>query len=208
MHAPVRNTFVAGCAFAIAMGGAACNGNNRADNRTNPNTAATPAADRADQKAQPTPISLSGCLQKGPGMSEYILTQVNRENGPVATSGSAASDRVERAEINAAEHSYRLEGDKDQLKDLVGKQVRVSGTVVERSDLDKKVADARDHNDKAAATSGSNANDNDRDRVKVDDDDLAKVSVSSIDKISDACGSAKAPAASKGKAERHHGAKK
>jgi hypothetical protein len=79
--------------------------------------------------------------------------------------------------MRAAEHAYKLSADTDTLEPLVGKQVRVSGTVERRSELNE-------HNDNGTVK--------DRDRTKIDADDLASVHVASIDSIADACGAGSA----------------
>ena len=66
-----------------------------------------------------------------------------------------------------------LDGDRDDLDKLVGKQVRVSGTIEKRSDLN-------DHNASGTVK--------DRDRTKIDDGDLAQVKVASVTSIGSACG--------------------
>jgi len=132
----------------------------------------------ADTEAKAEPITLTGCLQKGSGAlrTDYILTEVNTTRAPVGTSGAAANpktDVVGKEQMRAAEHSYRLDGNRDELDKLVGKQVRVSGTVEKRSDLN-------DHNADGTVK--------DRDRTKVDDSDLAQVKVDTVASVADTCG--------------------
>lgn len=132
----------------------------------------------ADTAAKAEPISLTGCLQKGSGTlrSDYVLTEANMARTPVGTSGAAAnpkSDVVGKEQMRAAEHSYRLDGDRDELDKLVGKQVRVSGTVEKRSDLNEHNADGTVK---------------ERDRTKIADSDLAQVKVDTVASIADACG--------------------
>ena len=105
----------------------------------------------------------------------YILTQVNEPTKSVGTSGSSDANAVQREQIREAKHAYRLEGDDDQLKDLVGKQVRVEGVIAENSDLHKAQQDAN----KRDAGSGAD----------IDPGDLAKVDVKSIATVADACSS-------------------
>jgi len=132
----------------------------------------------ADNEAKAEPITLTGCLQKGSGTlrSDYVLTEVSTTRAPVGTSGAAAnpsSDAVGKEQMRQAEHSYRLDGDRDDLDKLVGKQVRVSGTIEKRSDLNEHNADGTLK---------------DRDREKISDSDLAQVKVASVSSIADACG--------------------
>ena len=128
------------------------------------------------EKDTPQPITLTGCLQKGDGAlrSDYILTDVNTSRASVGTSGAASgatSDVVGQEQMRQAEHAYKLDGDRDDLDKLVGKQVRVSGT--KRSDL-------TEHTPSGTVK--------DRDRTKIDDSDLAQVKVASVSAIADACG--------------------
>ena len=115
------------------------------------------------------PINLTGCLQKDGGISTtYILTQVNEPTQSVGTSGSSAPANVDQERMREAKHAYRLSGDDDQLKVLVGKQVKVEGVIAENSDF-KKANDAAQ-------------------RADMDTGDLAKVDVKSVAAIADACG--------------------
>ena len=176
--------FFAACASAALLSAAACN--NTSPNSTNqtkaaPDTAAS-AKGTSGTDEQPRPIALTGCLQKGDG-SDYILTQINEPSAGAATSG----DKVEREQVNAAEHSYRLNAkgstNDDDWSKMVGRQVRVSGTLAKASDIDQKVG-----------TSGSNdridTKDNraDNDRVKLHESDLAQVDVANIQQVAAECG--------------------
>jgi len=139
-------------------------------------TAAGAADTTSAENAQP--ITLTGCLQKGDGTlrSDFVLTEVNTSRASVGTSGAGAnpkSDVVGQEQMRQAEHAYRLDGDRDDLDKLVGKQVRVSGTIEKRSDL----------NDHSASGTVK-----DRDRTKIDDGDLAQVKVASVTSIGSACG--------------------
>ena len=150
-------------AFVFMTAIAACNSNSRMNS----------SEARGHEGA---PINLTGCLQKSGSMtSNYVLTQVNEPTRSVGTSGSAETQpgTVEREQMREARHAYRLDGDKDQLDNLVGKQVRVQGTIAENSDLNKKAAENRDRDNKPA---------------DIDAGDLAKVNVQSIAAVSDACG--------------------
>jgi hypothetical protein len=120
------------------------------------------------------PINLTGCLQKGDGMNTFVLTQVNTPTRSVGTSGAndAQPGAVAQEQMREAKHSYRLDGDKDELGKLVGKQVRVDGTVAANSDLNKRANDSRADNKAPDLGSG----------------DLAKVDVKTIAAIADACG--------------------
>ena len=196
------STFVA-CALGLALSAWGCSGDTT---RTTANDTGQPAAAGADRAGTPgaaagtaepngasrpagtsgtaadadkdnaTPITLTGCLQKGDGAlrSDYVLTEVNTSRTSVGTSGATPkSDAVGQEQMREAEHAYRLDGDRDDLDKLVGKQVRVSGTIEKRSDLN-------DHNADGTLK--------DRDRTKISDSDLAQVKVASVSSIADACG--------------------
>jgi len=150
-----RRTMIA-CGIALVASSTACD---QDKNRT--------AESRGHKGA---PINLTGCLQKDGGISTtYILTQVNEPTQSVGTSGSSASANVDQERMREAKHAYRLSGDDDRLKELVGKQVKVEGVIAENSDF-KKANDAEQ-------------------RADMDTGDLAKVDVKSVAAIADACGS-------------------
>jgi hypothetical protein len=151
-----------GCGVAMVLA-AACGGNKSADETSNAKPGGAPAADSA---RAPESVVLVGCVQRGDGRNEFILTEANRQAAPVGTSGADAG-RVQREQEQAAEKSYRLSGDSDDLTSRVGKQVKVTGTVADRD-----------------------RNDRDRDVSRVDANDLAVVTVASIEPVSDACGQA------------------
>jgi hypothetical protein len=157
----ISRILVVPAAIVFAGSIAACNGN-----RANSNA-------RGHEGA---PIDLTGCLQKGGGMTaSYVLTQVNEPTRSVGTTGSTGSQgAVAQEQMREARHAYRLDGDNDQLDNLVGKQVRVQGVVAENSDLNKRAEDNRRDTDRPA---------------DLDTSDLAKVNVQSISAVSDSCGS-------------------
>jgi hypothetical protein len=133
------------------------------------------AHDREARGHEGAPINLTGCLQKDPGITTtYILTQVNEPSRSVGTSGSAGAAEQER--LRSAKHAYRLDGDGDQLEKLVGKQVKVAGTIAENSDLN------------ARAKAGDQRPSDARRDADIDTGDLAKVRISTIAQLSDACG--------------------
>jgi len=162
------STTLIGCAVAFALSAMACS-----DNRRSTGAAGTAGATAA---ALPQSMTLSGCLQKGDGRSDYILTEVNTTRPTVGTSGAApggSTDVVGQEQMRSAAHAYRIDGDRDTLEPLVGKQIRVTGSMAERSDPTA-------HNDDGTLK--------DRDRTKLDQDDLAKVKVASVDEVSGNCG--------------------
>jgi len=174
----MNRTVMFGWGVALAVSAFACGGGSNKLPGADANRAGQPAAaGTATSDQQRSPVTLTGCLQKGDGRSDYILTEVNTTRTTVGTSGAvpsgSGSDPVGREQMRSASHAYRLNGERDTLEPLVGKQVRVSGTVTQRSDLN-------DHT--AAGTT------KEKDRTKIDEDDLAKVDVTSIDSVADTCG--------------------
>jgi hypothetical protein len=211
MNRTAISNAVLGCGLATLLAAFGCGGDHNATNGTAAgNGTGQPAAAGADRTGTPgaatgaagtsgtsgaaadennnrTPVTLTGCLQKGDGRSDYILTEINQPRTSVGTSGSASaagSDAVGQEQMRAAEHAYKLSADNDTLEPLVGKQVRVSGTVERRSQLNE-------HND--------NGTMKDRDRTKIDAGDLASVHVASIDSIADSCGAKSSGAKSSAK---------
>jgi hypothetical protein len=128
-------------------------------NGTQGSTAATNTAPQAGAEAN-NPTRAPGSASGAPGS--------------VGTAGSASGDVVGREQHAAATKTYRLDGDGDQLRDLVGKQVRVSGHLTDRGDLGRP--------DRPSTTAGGNV---DRD---ISTSDLARVKVDSIEKMADVCG--------------------
>src|SRR5262245_4586444 len=115
--------FVAACGLAVAIAGAACNRNDTAEVDRDTDRLAADAAKQPGHKG--APITITGCLQRGSGLNNFILTQVNSPSDtPVATTGKDSSGAaVQREQMREAKHAYTLDGDKDALRDLVGKQV-------------------------------------------------------------------------------------
>ncbi len=158
MRTTISNGFSIVCGIALVAAASACNG------------------DRSRQVRghEGAPINLTGCLQKGSGMNTFVLTQVNEPTRSVGTTGTndKPSGAVAQEQMREAKHAYRLDGDNNQLDKLVGKQVRVDGTIAEASDLNKRANESREGNKTPDLDSG----------------DLAKVDVKTISPISDACG--------------------
>jgi hypothetical protein len=115
-----------------------------------------------------SPVTVTGCLQQGDG--GFILTQANEQPGPVATSGEQASRDVQQKQQQAAARSYRLSGDDDNLRDLVGHQVRISGTIEDRGEVHER--------------QGEQAREDEIERG-----DLAELEVRSAQSVADTCGS-------------------
>jgi len=177
-----------GWGVAIALSAFACSGSNTENKFPNgdatkaaeptPGAAATGGTTTASEKP---PVTIAGCLQKGDGRSDYILTEVNTAPTRVGTTGStpatgSSADVVGKEQMRAAAHAYKLDGERDTLEPLVGKQVRISGTLTERAELNEHDRDGRVEP---------------KDRTKIDEGDLAKVDVKSAEQIADSCGGAK-----------------
>jgi hypothetical protein len=186
----VSKTFI-GWGVAIALSAFACSSSDTKTNNKFPAGDATKAGEPVPAAAgtagttasDKSPITITGCLQKGDGRSDYILTEVNTTRTTVGTGGStpaagSSADVVGKEQMREAAHAYKLSGDRDTLEPLVGKQVRVSGTLAARSDLNA-------HDD------AGKVKDKDRDRTKIDADDLAKVDVTTADTVADSCGASK-----------------
>jgi hypothetical protein len=183
-------TLIAGAAVVAAM---ACGRSN--DN----NTSAAPQHDDGapsdlnstgtDRTASQT-VTLEGCLQQGGGTftKGYLLTLVN-EPATAGTSGSVTSSgsAVEREQMRIAANTYRLEPQGEvKLDGMLGKQVRVSGTVSEQAkspngqgaigsdeDRQRPNRDSSDRPDRSTYMSGS---------------DLAKIDVSAVTITAESCG--------------------
>jgi hypothetical protein len=175
---------VTSCAITVALSAGACNRDDSAavdrdTDRLEANADTASTANRGGHEG--APISLTGCLQRGGGLNNYILTQVNSPSeSPVATSGSAnnQSNEVQREQLRGAKHSYELDGEMDNARDLVGKQVRVTGTLAETSDL-------------RSQNQNQNQNRENREGLDIEAGDLAKVDVQSITQVAENCGDAR-----------------
>ena len=92
----VSTTFF-GWGVAIALSAFACSGTNTENKFPNGDAtkageptsgaAGTAGAAGATTANDKSPITLTGCLQKGDGRSDYILTEVNTTRTTVGTSG-------------------------------------------------------------------------------------------------------------------------
>jgi hypothetical protein len=186
-----------GCAIAAA---AACNSSNRgnvdgnADANGTAHSRTDQAADVNRNEARQTPITVTGCLQQGDGHT-YILTRLNEPaQKSVGTSGTPAA--VEREQLREAANAYRIDPSGDvKLDDMVGKQIRVSGTLAERADLPKPEASAstNENRDQRATTGSVDDNANKRarantDRADIKEGDLAKIDATSVSVVNEACG--------------------
>jgi hypothetical protein len=170
---------VAGCAIAAAT---ACG--DSSNSRTETGGAAAPAnRDATRSEAAASPITVAGCLQKGNG-SDFILTRINEPsqsvgttgaNDPSARAGSAAAGTVEREQLRSAAGAYRIDpAGGINLSDLVGKEVRVVGTIAENMDLPRANAD--------------------RQPVQPKEGDLAEIKATSVSQTAAQCQGAESPA--------------
>ena len=171
---------VAGYSLAMALSVGACNRDEATEIDRDTDRMATATDIAKLQGHEGAPITLTGCLQRGSGMNSFILTRVNAPaESPVATSGTAGGDAVQREQMREAKHAYALKGDDgDGLRTMVGKQVRVTGAIAETSELRREMSRPRGTTDT-------------RDRLDIDARDLAKVDVQGIVQVADVCGNAK-----------------
>jgi hypothetical protein len=169
--------------LAAALTAACGNNTDRSDmNPDNRPAVGAPAATMSSQDQKP--IDLTGCLQKS-GRS-YVITQIGTPS-PAAAPPDKKDDsgRVEREQVTAPRHAYRLNAaNRADLEKLIGKQVKVSGTVMEPSDLTGR--EDRRANDLRVGTSG--AQDREHDRPEINTSDLASVEVASIQQVATGCG--------------------
>jgi hypothetical protein len=113
------------------------------------------------------PISITGCLQQD-GRT-FIVTHLNEpaEKNAGSTGNGAA---VEREQIRSAANAYRISpAERMDLGKMVGKQVRVNGTVDQRADLPR-------------------ATDPSAPRKDIDKGDLAEIKATAVTVIADSCG--------------------
>jgi len=171
--------FLATCGLAAGLT-AAC-GSEADQTAANPDDRPVGTSGSASTGKAMKPIDVTGCLQKADG--SYVLTEINQPNPNAApTSKKGDGSVVEREEMHAAQHAYRLTAEKDDgLEKLVGKQVKVSGTLTEASDLIAR--DDRHANDLTVGTSGDQDKNHDRkpDRARIRTGGLASVDVTSIE---------------------------
>src|SRR4051812_2071736 len=150
-------------------------------------TATNRSADRLDQSstdrgsAASAAMTVVGCLQKGDGRS-FILTRVNEpSHSSVGTSGSPGT--VEREQVRQAANAYRIDPAGDvKMDDLVGKQVRVIGTMADAADLSKTTGSYSTNPSDNTARSDANAG-----RQEIKGGDLAKLKATSVSMVAEAC---------------------
>lgn len=161
-------------AAALAIAAGACNTADR-DSAIERDNAGSGAVGTSGANEN-SPVTLTGCLQQADGRNEYILTQVNEQPGPVATGGERESNEVQQRQQRAAAKSYRLSGETDNLRELVGHQVRVSGNIADRGDVQERQGEQPREGDNAR---------------EIDQDDLAELEVRSAQSVAETCGSVK-----------------
>jgi hypothetical protein len=174
------------CAIAAA---AACNSSNRSnvDANTDANgTAVRNTVDTRREEPRPQPIDVTGCLQQGSGHT-YILTRLNEPSQKlVGTTGTPAA--VEREQLREAANAYRIDPQGDvKLDDMVGKQIRVAGTLTDRADLPKPEA-SNVPTTGASGAAASNDGSRNSNRADVTQGDLAKIDATSATVVNASCG--------------------
>jgi hypothetical protein len=199
-------TLFAGCAVAAALTIGCGQNENDANNRPDaanrpaqtPGTAGTAGTAADSRKEDKNPMTVTGCLQETKGMTgSYVLTQANAgssSSAPVGTSGSTgSSSEAEQKQMTAARKSYRLSGETDQLKNLVGHQIRVTGVLSDRGDLAQ-----------SNPTADKNPSTNERAKARdIDDSDLPTIDVTTVSNVADSCGTkGKAPTSANPKSNR------
>jgi len=159
--------------------------NETARTSANANGTAAIAADRSQQ------VTFEGCVQRGGGMlsNSYLLTMLNEPPGAAGTSGSVTStgSSVEREQMRVAAQTYKLDPKGDvKLDELVGKQVRVTGTVTHGSNLPNGNGVIGSDQD----TQRPNRDNDDRQErsPKISTADLATLEVTTAAATGDSCG--------------------
>jgi hypothetical protein len=116
----------------------ACNRNpGTAPGDEKPKAGGGSVADRA-QDGDGRAITATGCLQKGTGRTNYILTQLNEPPAAAGTAGGREFNDVRTDQRAAAALAYRLESSWELITaNMVGKRVRVTGRVTDGADVDK-----------------------------------------------------------------------
>jgi hypothetical protein len=181
-HAFGPQLLVATCAWVATLTVGCVNSADRAV--TDADTRSGVGRPVAMSSAQKKPVDLTGCLQKLSG--SYLLTETNRsspEKDAVGMQGEHGSLGGARLSVP---HAYRLSAsDKDRLEKLVGKKVKVSGSVTETSDPVAR-EDRRFNDLVMVGTSG--VQDNETDRPAIKPGSLSKVDVASIQQVGEGCG--------------------
>ena len=130
-------TLIAGAALVAAV---ACGkSNDSASGAQGQNAGRASDVNNAKGDGTGQPVTLEGCLQQGGGTFAQELPGLRRQQNKPTTTGTAGSvtssgSAVEREQMRMAANTYRLDPRDDiNLKDMVGRQVRVSGTGSEQA---------------------------------------------------------------------------
>jgi len=188
----MRRSTVIACALVACVGCGSNNDTAMGTEKSNEPAANASSAGTDDRAARSQPVTYEGCIQKGGGLlaNEYLLTMMSEPAGAAATTGSLTKtgSSVEREQMRAAALTYRLHPVNDvKLDDMVGKQVRVTGTISEHAsvptgsggigsdqDSQRPNRDSRDRNERG---------------VQISTADLARLDVSSATVTGESCGS-------------------
>lgn len=141
-----------------------------------------PMRESAAANPEPVPITVTGCLQQS-ASNDFIVTTVNEPTRSVATSGdlpsadhskgnvdSPQAGVVERQQLRSAAGAYQVDpANGMNLKALVGKEVRITGVIKDKSDLPRA--------------------DGSHDRVSITEDELTRMAASAVTTIADVCSS-------------------
>lgn len=135
----------------------ACSGGNRAasgDERQNttPGNATAAEATRAAATGRPAPITATGCLTSANG--RFVLTQL--EEAAAATEGATTAG----APARPTTETYQLTNADDQLRQYVGRQVRVNGEAAPAQVAEVRETTPAAQAGSATGTSGSQAGGN------------------------------------------------
>jgi hypothetical protein len=183
-------TLIAGAALVAAVACGRSSENTNGAQAQHDGSASSDVHSTGTDHASSQTVTLEGCLQEGGATftKGYLLTSVN-EPSTAGTSGSVTSSgsAVEREQMRMAASTYRLEPQGDvKLDGMLGKQVRVSGTVSEQAkspngkgaigsdeDRQRPNRDSSDRPERSTYMSGS---------------DLAKIDVSGVTITAESCG--------------------
>src|SRR5581483_7447958 len=110
----------------------------------------------------------------------------------VGTTGDAAA--VQQEQLREAENAYRVDPTDHQadMKSMLGKKVRVTGTVAERGDLPQA---AQHDRNAATGTSGQTS----RSPLDIDANDLTKIDASAVSIVAENCSGGALAGAAAGK---------
>jgi len=152
----------------LAMMTAACGNGTTSSSAKGVDSSQAAQNDRSRQDSRSgAPITVDGCLQQD-GRT-FIVTELNEPTQKNAGStGNGAA--VEREQIEAAAHAYRISPAVGvDLNRMVGKQVRVSGTIYKPGDLPRATGSPTE-------------------RPDIDKGDLAQISANAVSELSESCG--------------------